>query len=65
VTKGGVFDSAEPAASADLDGDGTMTIEFADCENGLVNYEITSLDISGVIPIQRITPDNVASLASP
>jgi plastocyanin len=59
VTKGGVFDSAEPAASADLDGDGTMTLEFADCENGLVNYEITSLGISGEIPIQRIVLDNV------
>ena len=68
MTEGGVFDSAEPAASTDPAGDGSMTIEFADCENGLVNYEITSLDISGVIPIQRITPDNVAlceTLASP
>jgi len=40
--------------------DGTLTIEFADCSEGLVNYQITSLDISGEIPIQRITPDNVA-----
>jgi hypothetical protein len=60
VTKGGVFDSAEPVATTDLDGDGTMTLEFADCENGLVTYAITSLGISGEIPIARITPDNVA-----
>jgi hypothetical protein len=59
VTEGGVFDAAQPAASTDLAGDGTMTIEFADCTDGLVNYEITSLDISGDIPIQRISPDNV------
>jgi hypothetical protein len=68
VTEGGVFDAAEPAATTDPAGDGTMTIEFADCTEGLVNYEITSLDISGEIPIQRITPDNVAlceTLASP
>jgi len=68
VTEGGVFDSAEPVAITDPAGDGTMTIEFADCTEGLVNYEITALDISGVIPIQRITPDNVAlceTLASP
>jgi hypothetical protein len=68
VTEGGVFDSAEPAASTDPAGDGTMTIEFADCTEGLVSYEITSLDISGEIPIQRIVPDNVAlceMLASP
>jgi hypothetical protein len=59
VTEGGVFDAAEPAASTDPAGDGTMTVEFADCTEGLVSYEITSLDISGEIPIQRISPDNV------
>ncbi len=31
----------------------------ADCTEGLVTFEITSLDISGQIPIQRIVPDNV------
>ena len=36
-----------------------MTIGFAECSEGLVNYQITSLDISGEIPIQRITPENV------
>jgi hypothetical protein len=60
VTEGGVFDAAEPAATTDPAGDGTMTIEFADCENGLVSYQIASLGISGEIPIQRITNDNVA-----
>lgn len=68
VTAGGVFDATTPAASTDTDGDGTMTIEFADCTEGLVKYEITSLGISGEIPIERIAPDNVAlceALASP
>jgi N-acetylneuraminic acid mutarotase len=68
VTEGGIFDAAEPVAETDPAGDGTMRIEFADCSEGLVNYQITSLDISGEIPIQRITPDNVAlceALASP
>jgi len=68
VTEGGVFDSAEPAASTDPDGDGTMNLEFADCTEGLVNYEITSLGISGEIPIQRIVQDNVPlceALANP
>jgi hypothetical protein len=59
VTEGGVFDATEPAASTDPAGDGTMTLEFADCTAGLVNYQITSLDISGEIPIERITADNV------
>jgi len=68
VTKGGVFDAADPIASTDPAGDGTMTIEFADCTEGLVRYEITSLGISGEIPIQRITPGNVPlceALANP
>ena len=59
VTKGGVFDAAEPAATTNPAGDGTLTIEFADCTEGLVEYEITSLGISGKIPIERIAPDNV------
>lgn len=68
VTEGGVFDAATPTASTDPAGDGTMTIEFADCTQGLVKYEISSLGISGVIPIERITPDNVKlceTLANP
>jgi hypothetical protein len=60
VTEGGVFDSAEPVANTNPSGDGTMTIEFADCTEGLVSYEITSLGISGEIPIQRIVPDNIS-----
>jgi hypothetical protein len=60
VTEGGVFDAAEPPATANPAGDGTMRIEFADCTEGLVTYEITSLGISGKIPIQRIVPDNIS-----
>ena len=59
VTEGGVFDEAEPVTSTDLAGDGTLTLEFPDCTQGMVNYAITSLNISGEIPIQRIVPDNV------
>jgi DNA-binding beta-propeller fold protein YncE len=68
VTEGGIFDAALPVAETDPTGDGTLTLEFADCTEGLVNYEIASLGISGAIPIERITPDHVAlceTLASP
>jgi hypothetical protein len=60
VTEGGVFDASDPAATNDGIPDGTMTIEFADCTEGLVTYEISSPNVSGEIPIQRITKDNVA-----
>lgn len=68
VTKGGVFDAPEPNSTTDPDGDGTMTIEFADCTEGLVTYEIESLSILGEIPVQRIVIDNVSlceALAGP
>jgi hypothetical protein len=60
VTEGGVFDAAEPTATTDPAGDGTMSLEFANCSDGQVSYEITSLGLSGEIPIQRVVPDNVA-----
>ncbi len=59
-TEGGVFDSAEPPAVTDPEGIGTMTVEFADCTEGLVTYEIPSLGLSGVMPVQRVVDDNVA-----
>jgi hypothetical protein len=68
LTEGGVFDAAEPPAITDLDGYGSMTVEFTDCSSGLVQYEISSLSISGEIPIERIALDNVAlceSLSAP
>ena len=59
VTKGGVFDSGEPPATTDPEGDGTIRLQFADCENGLIDYRITSVNREGSIPIERITLDNV------
>ncbi len=59
-TEGGVFDAVTPAPDTDLAGEGTMTIEFADCNTALLSYELTSLGLSGDIPIQRITLDNVS-----
>jgi hypothetical protein len=64
VTKGGVFDSAAPSASTDPTGDGTLRLEFADCTEGMVTYAITSLGISGEIPIQRISASNLPSCES-
>lgn len=60
VTRGGVFDAPGPAAETDPSGDGYLTLEFADCYEGLVTYEITSAGLAGEIPIQRIVNDGVA-----
>jgi peptidyl-prolyl cis-trans isomerase A (cyclophilin A) len=58
ITRGGVFDSAVPAPSQVTDG--TISLEFSDCENGTVTYDIPSINRQGVIPIKRIALDNVA-----
>lgn len=58
VTAGGVFDSGEPAPM--VSADGTIIVEFADCQSGTVSYDIPSIGQQGEIPIQRVAPDNVA-----
>lgn len=57
ITEGGSFDSAEPAPATRPFGD--IILEFSDCENGTISYDIPSLNRQGVIPIERITLDNV------
>ena len=58
MTSGGVFDSAEPAVENAADG--TMVVEFENCGKGVVRYDITSVNRQGEVPIERVTPDNIA-----
>jgi len=58
-TQGGVFDAASPPAATDPAGVGTMTLEFADCTEGLVTYDLPGAGLSGEIPIARLSNDNV------
>lgn len=57
-SSGGVFNAATPPPVTDVEG--TMTIEFADCNTALLSYELTALGLNGEIPIQRIVKDNVS-----
>jgi len=57
VSSGGVFDSAEPAVTQAKDGE--IIIEFSGCNAATVSYDIASVDRQGVIPIERVAPDNV------
>jgi hypothetical protein len=59
VTRGGIFDSAEPPVTRNPDGDGTLVVEFADCNQALVTYELPALGLAGEIPIRRLVEDNV------
>lgn len=57
LTEGGVFNAAEPAVMQTSDG--TIEIEFVDCNNAIIRYDITSAGVSGEIPVTRIALDNV------
>ena len=56
VSGGGIFDSPEPVVESIRDD--YMTVTFTACNEGLVSYEITSLDLFDEVPIERIVLDN-------
>lgn len=58
LSSGGIFDSETPAVEHDPYG--SILLQFEDCSSGSVVYDIPSLGLSGIIPIQRIVPDNIA-----
>jgi plastocyanin len=60
VTSGGKFDSVDPPAGAPVR-DGSITLRWADCTEGLLSYEIPSQGLAGDIPIQRFVADNVVA----
>ena len=57
LTQGGLFNSPQP--KPDQSPDGTIVLEFAGCNEGLVTYDITSAGVSGEIPIERVALSNV------
>ena len=57
MTAGGIFDSPQPETVTEPDGE--IMLEFSTCNAGTVTYDITSIDRQGVVPIERITLDNV------
>jgi hypothetical protein len=58
IAEGGVFDDSPP--EPELRRDGSIVVEFSDCNNGLVTFNIPSISVSGEVPIERLTLDNVA-----
>jgi hypothetical protein len=56
-TSGGIFNASPPTPVST--GDGTIVVEFDDCNSGTVDFRINSADLDGEIPIERITLDNV------
>ena len=59
---GGVFDSGTPPV--DTAEYGTAELDFEDCLNGTLTYDIPAGPASGVIPLERIASDHLALCAS-
>jgi predicted outer membrane repeat protein len=57
TTSGGVFDSAEPAPSPRRSG--SIVLDFSSCNRGTVSYDVPSIGLQGIVPIERIVLDNV------
>ncbi len=60
LTTGGIFDNAEPVTNSAAGSYGTITLTFQDCNTGTVDYNISSIGLSGSVPITRIAADNVS-----
>jgi len=56
---GGIFDTPTEITRTNPPGsDGTLLLTFTDCATGTVQYDITSINKQGIVPIQRVANDN-------
>ena len=61
MTSGGIFDTPTDIERTDPPGsDGTIVLTFYDCNSGTVEYDITSINQQGTVPIRRVANDNIA-----
>ena len=60
MTSGGIFDTSAEIERTDPAGsDGTITLTFDSCNSGTIDYDITSINRQGTLPIQRVADDNI------
>ena len=57
VFAGGLFDTGTPEPEGVTDG--SILLQFENCNSGSVTYDIPSIGRTGTIPIERISLDNV------
>ncbi|MFC1796766.1 hypothetical protein ACFL1V_06680 [Pseudomonadota bacterium] len=58
MTSGGIFADSEEIVNTEPGEYGTISIEFHDCWNATLNYELHAVNESGGIPITRVAADN-------
>jgi plastocyanin len=60
MTSGGIFDTPTDIDRTDPPGsDGSIILTFDSCNSGTVEYNITSINRQGIVPIQRVADDNI------
>lgn len=57
---GGAFDSSEPPIDDPQIQDGSMTIEFTDCSNMTVDYDLGSSGVVGQVPMITLSDNHVS-----
>jgi len=58
-SSGGIFDSALPEPTHDVIG--SILLQFDNCASGSVIYDLPTINRTGIVPIERIAPDNVTN----
>ena len=60
MTSGGLFDTSTLIDRTDPPGsDGTITLTFTSCNSATIEYDITSINQQGIVPIRRVADDNI------
>jgi endonuclease I len=61
ITSGGLFDTQSEVQHTEPEGaDGTITLTFENCNSAILEYDITSINRQGSIPLERVANDNIA-----
>lgn len=59
-TSGGIFNAPSDIQRTFPEGsDGTIILTFNNCNSAIIEYDITSIDRQGIIPVRRIAGDNI------
>jgi hypothetical protein len=58
-TSEGIFDNPQAVTNSAENAVGTVTVTFQDCANANVEYNLTSLGLTGSFAMTRIAPDNI------
>jgi hypothetical protein len=60
MTSNGIFDTYTEIDHTDPPGsDGTITLTFHHCNSATIEYDITSINRQGTVPIRRVADDNI------